>query len=106
MAKKETLRKYTASLTVRGEVQRIVMAASENDAKRKLKKMMFGEDGQSPKSSALAAFCWDADDGFARLHWSERTEEEREKAMIRVMKNISKQDGDSHDESGMDQKSV
>lgn len=81
MSKKNTqLRKYSVRMNLDGDVERIVMAASEEEAMGKVKKMLLAEDGQTPKSNALNAFCWDARHVHASIHWSDLTKEEREES--------------------------
>lgn len=79
MATKIAPRKHTVTLRIEGEVERKVLAVSEEDAVAKVKKHFLQEDGQCPKAGSLNAFCWDFPTGWARVHWSELTEEEVEK---------------------------
>ena len=69
-------RKYTVQLTIAGEAERVVMAISEEQAVAKVKKILLADDGFTPRSGRLDAFCWDDRHCWPRLHWSERDPDE------------------------------
>lgn len=101
MAKR--LRKYTVTLHVEGDANRIVMATSQEDAVAKVKKMLLADDGQTPKTNSLNAFCWDVRQRYVDIHWSDMDPEEREDRREKLLgekrdETIEPQEGDDHDQ--------
>lgn len=96
-------RRYKVTLKIEGEAQRMVVAASEQEAVALAKKMLLEADGQTPKKNALPAFCWDMDHEWAFPHWSDLLPGEREDRIRKATSNLDKNDetteGEHHEEN-------
>lgn len=74
MVLKGPLQRHDVTLKLQGEVQCTIMAATKDEAIRKLKDVVLAEDGQTPKSELLPIFSWDVDKGTATSYWRDACE--------------------------------
>ena len=71
-------RRYRVNLEISGNVERIVLATSEEDAVVQVKKLLLQGDGMTPQPSAIPAFCWDVGRVHPSIHFRDMTDEEAE----------------------------